>query len=204
MKKPSTLFITAILTLFLTGCWGTATETNTETANANLTPDANAVSLQNVDINTVNDPSANVDPNAENPMLDIQTNKVGNHIKSGEPGVDTEEMKKAENTRRFKLAPENSLIYGEMNKDGNPVQIRKFSSHPTLERVEIIAYSADDRKQFVHLKDGKVLQIEPGKIVNPMTASTFELLKAVGIEVKTAPLTDEEKKKQEKQKGKGQ
>jgi hypothetical protein len=203
MNKSVILFITAIIAFSLTGCWGTTTETNTETANANLQPDANAVSLKNVDINTVNNPQNTVNTNQQ-PMLEVQTNKVGNHIRTGEPGVDTEEFKKAETTRRFKLGPENSLISGEMNKDGNPVQRRKFSSHQMLDKVEVITYSADLQKQFVYLKDGKVLQIEPGKISNPMTASSYELLKAVGVELQTSPPTGNEKKDDQKQKGKGQ
>lgn len=197
MNKSVILFITAIIALSLTGCWGTATETNTETTNANLQPDANAVSLQNVDINTVNDPPANAETTNKSPMLEIQSNKVGNHIRSGEPGVDSEEFKKAEKTRRFKLGPENSLISGEMNKDGNPVQRRKFSNNQLIDKIEVITYSADEQKQFLYLKDGKVLQIEP-KISNPMNASTYQLLQAVGIEQKTAPQTGNEKKEDQK------
>lgn len=200
MNKLVILFITAITALSLTGCWGTATETNTETADANLNPDANLSATTNIDVNVVNNPPENTQTTNQPPIIEVQTNKVGNHVRTGEPGVDSPEMKKAEKMRQYKLGPENSFISGEMNDKGEPVQTRQFGNHPTIKKVEVITYSETEKKMLVYLKNGKVLPLEPGKVTNPMTASSYDLLKAVGVEVKTPAQTTDDKKEEQKKK----
>lgn len=199
MNKLIILFITAIIAFSLTGCWGTATETvNTETANANKKPDANLQTMGNYDINTAgNSPETtqvNTQEGNQNPGIQIQTNKVGNHVRSGVPGEDTEAMKRAAKNGQFLPAPENSFISNEMNKAGNPVQTRKFNGHPTIDRVEIITFGEKNNKRLLYLKDGKVLPLEEGNTINPMTASSYQLLTAVGIEVKSPPSESKKEK----------
>lgn len=200
MNKIVILFITAVTALLLTGCWAAATETDTETANANLNPDANLSATTNIDVNVVNNPPENTQEVSQKPMIEVQTNKVGNHIRTGEPGVDSPEMKKGESVRQYKLGPENSFISGEMNDKGEPVQTRQFGNNPTIKKVEVITYSETQKKMLVYLKNGKVLPLEPGKVTDPMTASSYEILKAIGVEVKSPPPTANDKKEEQRKK----
>ena len=193
MNKLAILFITAITALSLTSCWGT--EIETETANANLNPNANSTVTANVSANEINNPNENTQSVKQTQLTEAQTNKIGNHVRTGEPGVDSKEMKKAEKNRQYIPAPENSLISNEMNNQGQPVQTRKFSGNPTLDKIEVIALGEKERKQLVYLKSGKVLPLEQGKISDPMTASSYDLLKAVGIGAKVPAQSSDEKKK---------
>lgn len=195
MNKIIILFVTATTVLLLTGCWATATET--ETANSNLNPNSNLSATTNTDAGVLNNSPENTQNINQKPIIDISGNKVGNHIRTGEPGVDSPEMKKAEQNKEYIKGPENSLISGEMNDKGEPVQTRRFKNHQTLDKVEIITYSETKKKIIVYLKNGKKLPLEPDRITNPMTASSFDLLKAVGVEAKTSPQTTGEKKKEQ-------
>lgn len=206
MNKSVILFIIAVTTFSLTGCWGTTTETATNTdtetaaAKTEFNPNANMSDSGNVNVNSINNLPENSEQTNQQPLIQFQTNKVGNHIRTGKPGVDSPQMKQAEKNKDFIKGAENSLISGEMNNKGEPVQTRQFQSHPTLDKVEIITNSETDKKILVHLKNGKVLPLAPNKITNPMTASSYDLLKAVGIEVKSPPPSAEDKKEEQRKK----
>lgn len=197
MNKSVILLITAVTAISLTGCWGTATETDSETANSAIIAQGNLSETTNIDVNVVNNPPENAQNIEPQPMVEIQTNKVGNHVRTGDPGEDPTGMKEAEKRRQYKLAAESSLISNEMNKDGNPVQTRQFGNNPILKKVEIISFSEKERKILVYLKDGKVLPMTQGKLPDPMVATSYQILKAVGVEPPAPPPTMSVEKKKE-------
>lgn len=201
MNKSVILFISAIIALTLTGCWSAAnTETaNSETTNVITNADPRMTADSNIQINTdpsvVNDPPSNA-VNSDKPMMsEIQSNKVGNHIRSGEPGIDPKDFKDALKNRITSPAPENSVVWGEMNKDGNAVQTRKFAKNPTIDKIEIITLGSNQKKQLLYLKSGKIIEIAEDKNVDLINGSSYQIFQAAGIEVKSAPQTTNEKKK---------
>lgn len=189
MNKLVVLFITAMIALCLTACWGTPTETvNTETKTENVNSNNTVADFANTGTNTnnaVNNSSANTQNTNIPAMFDVQSNKAGRQVKSGVPGKDMPEMKEAENNKQTIPAPENSVVSNEMNKQGNPVQTRKFNGNPAIDKLEVITLGEKQTKQLLYLKNGKVLEIPNGAVENPMFASSYTLLKAVGIDVKT-------------------
>ena len=199
MNKLIILFITAIIAVSLAGCWSATTETNTENANANADEKtvADFSKETNVSVNVGNNSTGNTQTEDLPPTLQVQTNKVGNHIRTGKPGIDPPGMKNAE--KQYNTGLESSLISTEMNKDGNPVETRKFSNNPQLDKIEVTALGEKERKILVYLKNGKVLPLQQGKLTNPMVATSYEILKSVGIEVKAAPPTGNEKSKVKEQ-----
>lgn len=202
MNKLVILFVTAVTAITLTGCWSATTETNSETnaetANANLTPDANYPETANFDVNVVNNPPEGTQNVEQKPLMEVQTNKVGNHVRTGKPGIDPPGMKEAEKRQQYKLGNESSLISNVMNKEGHPVQTRKFGGNPQIDKVEIISIDAKQRKILVYLKNGKTLQMAEGKLADPMTASSYQILKAVDVEVIPAPMINTKKKEAQK------
>lgn len=200
MRNTIVLLFTTLILALLGGC-GQAPETaNVETPNLNLpaNTDFSGNILTNVDPNVVNDPPASSGNENIAPFPEIQSNKVGNHVRTGEPGVDSDGIKQAQQNKQMLLGADNSFITGEMNKQGQPVQARTFVNHPLLAKVEVIALGENEKKQLVHLKDGRVLPLSEEKIKKPMAASSYDLLKAVGVEY-TAP-AGTEKKEEPKQK----
>lgn len=194
MNRPIILFITAAIAVCLTACWGTVTENvNTEIANSNKS----VADLVNASANAeaVNNSPSNPQNTNRPTTLDVQSNKVGKHVKSGKPGIDLPEMKKAENIGQTVPAPENSVVSNEMNIQGNPVQTRKFNDNPTIDKLEVITFGEKQTKQLLYLKNGRVLEIANGAVANPIQASSYTLLKAVGIELKN-PETPNNIKKQ--------
>ncbi len=198
MNKSAILFITAITAISLAGCRQTSIEVNQETANTNANSKTVSSVMANSDANLVNNAPENTQQVDHPTAIEVATNKVGKFVRTGKPGIETEEMKNAVKKGQYIPGPESSLISGDMNKQGQPVQTRKFTKDQTLDKVEIIALGETERKILVHLRNGKVLPLEQGKITDPMTASSYDLLKAVGIEPKVTPKTNNAKKEDQK------
>jgi hypothetical protein len=82
-------------------------------------------------------------------------------------------------------APDNSEITSTMNNDV-PTEVRTFKNNSMLVKVERIFVDIRNPHIKVYLKNGKVVNVPPGKISNLATASADEILSAAGIAPKPA------------------
>lgn len=89
---------------------------------------------------------------------------------------------------QFRKAAEDSEIATAMNAQGDVVETRIFKSHPRLERVEAVWKGAKEAEFKIFLKDGKIIDVKTGRIVNLQTASVRDLLAIAGIESSLRPV----------------
>ncbi len=92
-------------------------------------------------------------------------------------------------------APDNSEISSTMNNNV-PTEIRTFKNNPMLIKMEKIFVDVKKPQIKVYLKNGKVVNVPPGKISNSATASADEILSAAGVASKPVPPKIEEKMEQ--------
>jgi hypothetical protein len=95
-------------------------------------------------------------------------------------------------------APDNSEISSTMNNNV-PTEIRTFKNNPMLIKMEKIFVDVKKPQIKVYLKNGKVVNVPPGKISNSATASADEILSAAGVASKPVPPKIEEKMEQKEQ-----
>lgn len=94
---------------------------------------------------------------------------------------------KAKPTLLTRPAPDDSEVSMEMNKAGQPVQTRIFKNHPVLLKVEKIYLGPKETKYTVHLKNGRVLPLEEGKLSDFLIAPPQDILAAVGVKNQASP-----------------
>ncbi len=95
-------------------------------------------------------------------------------------------------------APDNSEISSTMNNNV-PTEIRTFKNNPMLVKMERIFVDVKNPQIKVYLKNGKVVNVPPGKISNPATVSADEILSAAGVAPKPATQKVGEKMEQKEQ-----
>ncbi len=120
--------------------------------------------------------------NVKNPTLDNSKVKV----------IDTKNIKVKIPKKRM---PDNSEM-STQSKGASFVETRKFLSHPQLDKLERVINSGDDIKVKIYLKNGKVYEIEKGKLKDYKKDSAAVILKAVGIEPAARPSSEADSKTQ--------
>lgn len=177
MKK---FFCLAIYTIFLYGCSSPATETkvngnspsntatvvNSDAVNAEVTANTNQPYVRGTMINK----------NSRDEMLAGK----GQSGAPPEPIIPT-----AESTPQS--APDNSEITSLMDAKGQMIDTRTFKNNPVLAKIERNVTDAKNPQVKVYLKNGKVINLPPGKLANPTGASASEILIAAGLAPKAAP-----------------
>ncbi len=87
----------------------------------------------------------------------------------------------------FRPAPDNSESAVTMNKDGSILEIRVFKSHSQLAKVESTWFDPAEKSLKVHLKSGRVVDVQTEKLTNLNSASIEEILEVAGL--KTSKIT---------------
>jgi hypothetical protein len=108
--------------------------------------------------------------NAKNPTLDNSNVKVVNPSKSTK-------------TIPSKKMPDNSVMSTE-SRGANFVETRKFNNHPVLDKLERVIKGAKDITVKIYLKNGKVYDLEDGKLKDYRTDSAETILEAIGVSPK--------------------
>ncbi len=197
MKK---FFYLAIVSIFLLNCSSSPTvEKNTSLAerNANLNSPSNSSQAEINQSNTnveVRQPESNA-VQILSPAVSKQNANSWEKKRGNGSGENPEPIAAIPLTT---AAPDNSEISGTMNDRGVPIETRTFKDNPLLAKVEKIYTKANNPNIKVYLKNGKVINLPPGKISNPSTASANEILAAVGAIPKPAPIKNEAKSEIEK------
>lgn len=159
----------------LSGCassCGAPAESNTNTAANNIIVPKRAenVNLPNANTNLV---PHNAAKNGVNPTLDNSKVKK----------IDTTKVPKKVPKKKM---PGNSVISTE-SKGASFVETRKFLDHSQLDKLVRVFDNPNNIKVKVHLKNGKVYELEDGKLKNYKTDSPATILQAVGVKPKTNP-----------------
>lgn len=85
--------------------------------------------------------------------------------------------------RMLANAPDNSVIYTEMNQQGTPIETRIFKNHPQLQKVER-TYSTIERPEIkVYLKNGKIIDVPGDKFDNILNAPAKDIAAAAAVAV---------------------
>ena len=176
-----------IISIFFISCSSSSTvETN--------------VNSNNSDIAVVRKVNANVEVQADANSYPIQNMAVSkqNVRNWGAKRGRATDVAPIEATPMAYPAPDNSEISSTMNNNV-PTEIRTFKNNPMLVKMERIFVDVKNPQIKVYLKNGKVVNVPPGKISNPATVSADEILSAAGIAPKPAMQKVGEKMEQKEQ-----
>ncbi|CAN5746089.1 hypothetical protein BH24ACI1_BH24ACI1_28590 [soil metagenome] len=176
-----------IISIFFISCSSSSTvETN--------------VNSNNSDIAVVRKVNANVEVQADANSYPIQNMAVSkqNVRNWGAKRGRATDVAPIEATPMAYPAPDNSEISSTMNNNV-PTEIRTFKNNPMLVKMERIFVDVKNPQIKVYLKNGKVVNVPPGKISNPATVSADEILSAAGVAPKPATQKVGEKMEQKEQ-----
>ncbi len=152
------------------------------------------VNSYNSDIAVVKQTNANIEVQTDANNYTIQNMAVSkqNVRNWGAKKGGTADATPIEATPMVYPAPDNSEISSTMNNNV-PTEIRTFKNNPMLIKMEKIFVDVKKPQIKVYLKNGKVVNVPPGKISNSATASADEILSAAGIAPKPATPKVQEK-----------
>jgi hypothetical protein len=158
------------------------------------------VNSYNSDIAVVKQTNANIEVQTDANNYTIQNMAVSkqNVRNWGAKKGGTADAAPIEATPMVYPAPDNSEISSTMNNNV-PTEIRTFKNNPMLIKMEKIFVDVKKPQIKVYLKNGKVVNVPPGKISNSATASADEILSAAGVASKPVPPKIEEKMEQKEQ-----
>ena len=166
-----------VISTFIVGCSSASTVTNTTVNTADP--------VNNNPVKNNNPINANVEAVGNFANVNVSTNDPFKNIKGGRfpnpnrkpGGIDMKNVKVVTPTNP---APDNSVVSTSMNKQGEPVETRTFKNHPVLLKVEKIFVDIKNPNTRGYLKNGKVVELSPGKISDASTSPADEILQAVG------------------------
>jgi len=188
-------FYFVIISIFSISCSSSSTvETNVNSNNS----DSAVVSQTNT--NVVSQTNTNIEAQADANSYPIQNMAVSkrNVRNWGAKKGGATDVAPIEATPMSYSAPDNSEISSEMNNNV-PTEIRTFKDNSMLIKMERIFVDVKNPQIKVYLKNGKVVNVPPGKISNPATASADDILSAAGVARKPAAQKVEEKMEQKEQ-----
>jgi len=190
-------FYFVIILIFFISCSSSTVETNVNSKSSTVETNVNS---NNSDTAVVNQTNANVEVQADANSYPIQNMAVSkqNVRNWGAKKGRATDVAPIEAIPMAYPAPDNSEISSTMN-NSVPTEIRTFKNNPMLVKMERIFVDVKNPQIKVYLKNGKVVNVPPGKISNPATASADEILSAAGVARKPATQKVEEKMEQKKQ-----
>ena len=187
-----------IVSIFFISCSSSPTvETNVKSKSSTVETN---VKSNNSDIAVVNQTNTNVEVQADANSYPIQNMAVSkqNVRNWGAKKGGATDVAPIEAIPMAYPAPDNSEISSTMNNNV-PTEIRTFKNNPMLVKMERIFVDVKNPQIKVYLKNGKVVNVRPGKISNPATVSADEILSAAGIAPKPATQKVGEKMEQKEQ-----
>jgi hypothetical protein len=195
-----------IVSIFFISCSSSPTvETNVKSKSSTVetnvkSNNSDIAAVNQVNTNAVNQINANVDVRADANSYPIQNMAVSKqNVKNwGAKRAGVTDAAPIEATPMAYPAPDNSEISSTMNNNV-PTEIRTFKNNPMLVKMERIFVDVKNPQIKVYLKNGKVVNVPPGKISNPATVSADEILSAAGIAPKPATQKVGEKMEQKEQ-----
>lgn len=171
MNTAVKTFLILILSIAYTGCWGSATETNSATVNNNS-------SIQGNSANTFT--AANGE--TVQPAYNGETKEIGDGLPVPvNANVTVVNTNNTQDTMRENPAPDDSTFSAEMNGKGQPVETRTFKSHPILAKVEKITMSPRDYVFKIYLKNGKVVESKSDDLKDFRVISPLNILDVIGM-----------------------
>ena len=166
MKKILVIF----LTFFLSACWSSNENANTNSAQ-------NPSSAKVKEVSTANKKLIPYTGNAKPLDTNPETNP---NIKVIKPEKSEEEIRKQE-----EKAPDDSTFKARLDAEGY-TGTRTFKSHPKLLKIEK-KQNGKETSLKAYLKNGKVYDVSEEKIANFRTAAPINILIAIGVEKKPEP-----------------
>lgn len=190
-------FYFVIISIFFISCSSSTVEKNVKSNSSTVETN---VKINNSDIAVVKQMNANVEVQADANSYRIQNMAVSkqNVRNWGAKKGGATDVAPIEAIPMAYPAPDNSEISSTMN-NSVPTEIRTFKNNPMLVKMERIFVDVKNPQIKVYLKNGKVVNVPPGKISNPATASADEILSAAGIAPKSGTQKVEEKMEHKKQ-----
>lgn len=165
------IVIVITIAAFIAGCSGASGE-NRATANANTSNPANSVTVSNA-----NPGDLIPYPGTEN------SNGSPSNANVKVTNIDPQKIKP---TNPAMPAADNSEITSTLNEKGG-LDTRTFKSHPLLAKIERTTEGREVRLK-VYLKNGKVIELPPGKIGNFANDSAAQILQAAGVQSPPPPV----------------
>ncbi len=168
------LFFLIIATVFNGGCSGNPDVA--KTANSPNNPSAATASL-----NAGQSTSSNVAPNipaANTAPVDALENLNKRKV-TDVPGAVRPEM-------RYEPAAENSQIARAMNGSGQMYEVRVWTKHPQLLKVESIWVDDKNKALTIILRTGKIFNITTDRIPNVKSATANQFLELAGVQPSAA------------------
>ena len=163
------------------GCSSSCNNAGTETAeiNSNSSNTTNVIVPKQAD--NVNMPQSN-----QTAEMVPYNSKNGKKVETENVQVKKVDTSKVENTTPKKRMPENSELSTTMSKEGWFIETRKFNGHPDLDKLVRIIKTGKDISLKVHLKNGRIYDLQDGKLKNYRTDAAITILEAVGVMVEEA------------------
>jgi hypothetical protein len=76
----------------------------------------------------------------------------------------------------FSTAAETSEYGTTMEKDGTVVEVRRFSKHPSLDKIELRWTDPSNKAAKFHMRDGKIVELRAADIKELPSMSAAALL----------------------------
>jgi hypothetical protein len=189
MKKFLFLLILLTNTVIFNACSSSVKQANSNNSNSN--PAANSTNQ------IVQTAPANIVANAEAERRNQEVfNQPGN--KNIPTVVGNLETDKNNEYKEGRPAPDDSTFNSTMNAKGQFVETRTFKNHPQLAKVERVFVTPSEKKIFVYLKNGKVIEVADEKLPTFQATVPGTILQAAGVKLnQPAPESKEDGKKVE-------
>lgn len=190
-------FYLIIISIFFISCSSSSiVETNVRSKSSTVKTNVNSNNSDIAAVNQINNSEVQTDTN--NYTIQNMAVSKQNVRNWGAKRVGPANAAPIESVPMAYPAPDNSEISSTM-KNNVPTEIRTFKNNSMLIKTE--KSFADVRNPLirVYLKNGKVVNVPPGKISNTATASADEVLSAAGITSKPAAPKVEGKKEEKEQ-----
>jgi hypothetical protein len=187
MKKFLFLLILLTNIVIFNACSSSVEQANSTNSNSSPVANSNSQIVQTA--------PANIVANAE---AERRNQEVFN--KSGSNNIPTVvgnlEADKNNVYKEGRPAPDDSTFNSTMNAKGQFVETRTFKSHPQLAKVERVFVTPNEKKIFVYLKNGKVIEVADEKLPTFQATVPGTILQAAGVQLnQPAPESKEDGKK---------
>ncbi len=168
-------------------------------SNVKTTNSANSTANTAI-VNVVNQTVQNVPPNTD---VYSEAEKKSQEAFSTNGNVNAQTAVKnpvnnKDNNYNGRPAPDDSTFQSSMNAKGQFVETRTFKNHPQLAKVERVFLTPKDKKIYVYMTNGKVVEVADDKLPTFQATVPGTILQAAGVQLnQPAPESKNSEKKTE-------